>query len=193
LSGAQVWILACWSIVSRNSVSVVMWKMSRSRRFWILVSSVAGGLVGEHTVIMSVFEGGDGSTSGGRSERSRESGDLDPDDARERCGEGICACMFAMVQVRKCMLACRAVGVCWWCQWGAKRQVKAYIKVRLSTAMQCASFRNQRRRWGSASGLPSLELRRTKCDPVPCLAVLAHSGHLGICTACSSTPGRTVQ
>jgi hypothetical protein len=46
---------------------------------------------------MSVFEGGDGSTSGGRSERSSESGDLDPDDARERCGEGICACMFAMV------------------------------------------------------------------------------------------------
>jgi hypothetical protein len=57
-------------------------------------------------VMMSVFEGGDGSTSGGRSERSRESGDLVPDDARERCGEGTCACMFAIVWVRKCMLTC---------------------------------------------------------------------------------------
>jgi hypothetical protein len=56
--------------------------------------------------MMSVFEGGDGSTSGGRSERSRESGDLVPDDARERCGEGTCACMFATVWVRKCMLTC---------------------------------------------------------------------------------------
>jgi hypothetical protein len=49
--------------------------------------------------------------------------------------------------------------------------------------MQRASFRNQRRLRGSASGLPSLELRRTKRVPVLCLAVLAHSGHLGICTA----------
>jgi hypothetical protein len=49
--------------------------------------------------------------------------------------------------------------------------------------MQRASFRKQRRRWGSASGLPSLELRHTKLVPVPCLAVLVHSGHLGICTA----------
>jgi hypothetical protein len=48
-------------------------------------------------VIMRVFEGGDGSTSGGRSERSRESGDLFPDDARERCGDGIAACMSAIM------------------------------------------------------------------------------------------------
>lgn len=41
------------------------------------------------TVMMSVFEGGDGWTSGGRSERSRESGDLDREEARDRCGEGI--------------------------------------------------------------------------------------------------------
>jgi hypothetical protein len=47
--------------------------------------------------MMSVFEGGDGSTSGGRSERSRESGDLLPDDARERCGEGIVTSMCAAV------------------------------------------------------------------------------------------------
>jgi hypothetical protein len=60
---------------------------------------------GEHTVMISVFEGGDGSTSGGRSERSRESGDFVPDDARERTGEGIVACMFATVYVRKYMLA----------------------------------------------------------------------------------------
>jgi hypothetical protein len=56
-------------------------------------------------VIIRVFEGGDGSTSGGRSERSRDSGDLDPDDARERCGEGTATCMFATVSARKSMLS----------------------------------------------------------------------------------------
>jgi hypothetical protein len=50
---------------------------------------------------MSVLDGGDGSTSGGRSERSRESGDLLPDDARERCGDGTVACMFAIIDVAR--------------------------------------------------------------------------------------------
>jgi hypothetical protein len=50
---------------------------------------------------MSVLDGGDGSTSGGRSERSRESGDLLPDDARERCGDGTVACMFAIKDVAR--------------------------------------------------------------------------------------------
>ena len=40
-----------------------------------------------HTVIISVFEGGEGWISGGKSERSSESGDFVPDDARERCGD----------------------------------------------------------------------------------------------------------
>lgn len=48
------------------------------------------------TVIMSVFEGGDGWTSGGRSERSRESGDLDREEARDRCGEGISVLILLM-------------------------------------------------------------------------------------------------
>ena len=48
-----------------------------------------------HTVIIKVFEGGDGSTSGGRSERSSESGDLLLEDARECDGDGMVACMFA--------------------------------------------------------------------------------------------------
>lgn len=54
-------------------------------------------------MIIRVFEGGDGSTSGGRSEKSRESGDLEPDDARERCGDGRLACMFmfAIMYARK--------------------------------------------------------------------------------------------
>lgn len=52
-----------------------------------------------HTVIMRVFDGGDGSISGGRLERSRESGDRLPDDARERCGDGRAACMFAIMDV----------------------------------------------------------------------------------------------
>jgi hypothetical protein len=47
--------------------------------------------------MMSVFDGGDGSTRGGKSERSRESGDLLPDDALERCGDGIVACMLAII------------------------------------------------------------------------------------------------
>lgn len=51
------------------------------------------------TVIMSVFDGGDGSISGGRLERSRESGDRLPDDVRERCGDGRVACMFAIMDV----------------------------------------------------------------------------------------------
>jgi hypothetical protein len=57
---------------------------------------------------MRVFDGGDGSTSGGRSERSIESGDLVPDDARERCGEGMVACMFcdAMMCARKGVVPC---------------------------------------------------------------------------------------
>jgi hypothetical protein len=65
------------------------------------MSYIARRSWGALTVIMSVFEGGDGSTSGGRSERSRESGDLVPDDARERCGEGIVACMLATMYMRK--------------------------------------------------------------------------------------------
>jgi hypothetical protein len=43
--------------------------------------------------MIRVFEGGDGCTRGGRSERSRVSGDLDPEDAREREGDGIVAFM----------------------------------------------------------------------------------------------------
>lgn len=38
---------------------------------------------------MRVFEGGEGWTSGGKSERSSESGDFDREDARDRCGDGI--------------------------------------------------------------------------------------------------------
>ena len=68
-----------------------MWKISGARRF----------------VIMRVFEGGDGSTSGGRSERSRDSGDLLRDDARERCGDGTATCMIAVVSVCKSVLSVR--------------------------------------------------------------------------------------
>ncbi len=46
--------------------------------------------------MIRVFEGGEGSTRGGRSERSRESGDLLLDEARECDGEGRAACMFAV-------------------------------------------------------------------------------------------------
>jgi hypothetical protein len=65
------------------------------------------------TVMISVFDGGDGSTSGGRSERSRESGDLLPDDARERCGEGTVACMFAIMDIaRRAVLYVCCVSSC---------------------------------------------------------------------------------
>lgn len=64
------------------------------------------------TVMMRVFDGGDGSTSGGRSDKSMESGDLLRDDARERCGDGMLACMLAIMDtedrnaLRVCLL-CR--------------------------------------------------------------------------------------
>lgn len=47
-------------------------------------------------VMIRVFEGGEGSTSGGRSERSSDScGDLDLEDARERFGVSIPADMMS--------------------------------------------------------------------------------------------------
>lgn len=61
-----------------------MWKISGARRF----------------VIMRVFEGGEGSTSGGKLERSRDRFDLF-DDALERCGDGVDACMLAVGYARK--------------------------------------------------------------------------------------------
>ena len=65
---------------------------------------------GIHTVIISVFDGGDGSTRGGRSERSRESGDLLPEEARERNGDGMVTCIFAAAimcrEQRCCVVGC---------------------------------------------------------------------------------------
>ena len=49
------------------------------------------------TVIMSVFEGGDGCTSGGRSERSSDSGDFVREEARDRWGDSISVVMFAVM------------------------------------------------------------------------------------------------
>lgn len=46
-------------------------------------------------MMIKVFEGGDGSISGGSDERSRESGDLLLDEARECDGDGMPTCMFA--------------------------------------------------------------------------------------------------
>ena len=63
-------------------------------------------------MIISVFEGGDGCTSGGRSERSSESGDLVRDEARDRCGDG----MAVVISVVGCSttICCLAVsGYCW--------------------------------------------------------------------------------
>ena len=69
-----------------------------------------------HTVIMRVFDGGDGCTNGGRSERSSDSGDLEPDDARERCGEDVEACILAIIpkcaygdDIRICPVGVRSV------------------------------------------------------------------------------------
>jgi hypothetical protein len=52
------------------------------------------------TVMIRVFEGGEGCTSGGRSERSSESGDLDRDDVRECCGEGRSVAMAVVMLSR---------------------------------------------------------------------------------------------
>jgi hypothetical protein len=54
--------------------------------------------------MMSVLEGGEGCTSGGRSEKSRESGDLLPEDARERNAEGGLTCMLAVAIM--CVMCC---------------------------------------------------------------------------------------
>jgi hypothetical protein len=85
--GGDVKDLSCEQVLEMLVTAVEMWQVM-------------------HTVIMRVLEGGDGSTSGGRSERSRDSGDLFPDDARERCGEGTATCMFATVSRCKSMLTC---------------------------------------------------------------------------------------
>lgn len=53
--------------------------------------------------MIRVFEGGDGSTSGGRSERSIDSGDLERDEARDRCGDGRVACMFMVASMDRCV------------------------------------------------------------------------------------------
>jgi hypothetical protein len=45
------------------------------------------------TVMIRVFEGGEGCVRGGRSERSSESGDLVRDEDRECCGEGMFVAM----------------------------------------------------------------------------------------------------
>jgi hypothetical protein len=59
-----------------------------------MVSFLPGqNITGILTVIIRVLDGGEGCTSGGRSERSRDSGDLVPDEARDRCGEGIVVAM----------------------------------------------------------------------------------------------------
>lgn len=84
---------------------VAGWKISGARRFWGLSTLFYGWVSCKLTVIIRVFEGGEGSTSGGRSEKSRESGDLLLDDARERDGEGRLACMFAVA------IMCMGVGV----------------------------------------------------------------------------------
>lgn len=67
-------------------------------------------------MIIRVFEGGEGCTSGGRSERSRDSGDLEPELARERDGEGISTAIVFMVCILELynssvsvMLLCRSV------------------------------------------------------------------------------------
>jgi hypothetical protein len=46
-----------------------------------------------------VLEGGDGWINGGKSERSSDSGDLVPEDARERCGDGSAVAMVVRVAV----------------------------------------------------------------------------------------------
>ena len=81
---------------------------------------------GEHTVMIRVFDGGDGWTSGGRSERSSESGDLLPDDAREREGDGMVTCMFAVASM--CVECRGSVCVsCCWCEWKSSAETIAVL------------------------------------------------------------------
>lgn len=75
-------------------------KSSGASRFWKtcqLLQLLESLCRKKHTVIIRVLDGGDGSTRGGRFERSIESGDLFPDDARERSGEGVAGCIVASI------------------------------------------------------------------------------------------------
>ena len=132
--------------------------------------------------MISVFDGGDGSISGGKSERSRESGDLLPDDARERCGEGTVACMFAIMDVARrgilyvcCVSSCgelesKAVTACVLYQ-SSPSGGELWFKLPHATSEQC-----------SASIPPRLDLRPSHTRVlVPCLYVFrAFSGFLGV-------------
>lgn len=88
------------------------WKISGDSRFWLL--SVVSGQPRPRllTVMMSVLDGGEGSTSGGRSERLRESGDLLPDDARERSVDGMVGCIVEIMdaECRRDVLGLCCVG-----------------------------------------------------------------------------------
>lgn len=66
------------------------------------------------TVMIRVFEGGEGVVSGGRSERSSESGDLVRDDVRECCGEGRSVAMAVVMFSRVCgsSVVCEGVERC---------------------------------------------------------------------------------
>jgi hypothetical protein len=148
---------------------------------------------------MSVFEGGDGSTRGGRSERSRESGDLVPDDALDRCGEGAVGCIVASICVwargmflLNCL--CKLLLLLLLVSVESKRdRPKSYINIRLPTAMQRANFRKQCI-WGGSARLRQVENLRPHQPRASSMSrcTRANSGHLGICTACPSTPQRTV-
>jgi len=133
---------------------------------------------------MRVFEGGEGCTSGGRSERSRDSGDLERDDALERWGDGISAGMVA-VFTRVCCTLC-----CTLCLHLGKLQKRGAVIVGLMCRVRCGGYSanvgplsSASRQAKSRSDAPAGGSARVPYLHCRLSSLLPHSGHSGICTA----------
>lgn len=137
-------------------------------------------------MMIKVLEGGDGSTSDGRSERSSESGDLLPEEARERDGEGRVACMFATAimcveKQRSCAGCCVASRV-------EADSARSYIKrahgketIQLPHPSHVVDLPL---RWGSAVNMPR------PCQSGQILEPPAHVLlHVVLVWACTAQPG----
>lgn len=122
------------------------------------------------TVMMRVFEGGEGSMRGGRLDRSRDSGDLLPEDARERCGEGMLACMFAIICVESVadilsVRLCFCVFVClvseWWGERGDRPSLVLYHHGSAGTVHCCSASMELGKCWQMLANAGPLERRPT--------------------------------
>jgi hypothetical protein len=133
---------------------------------------------------MSVLEGGDGCTSGGRSEKSSESGDLDREEVRECCGDGMVVVMF-VVTSQQCEMLFSSVGLLL-VLWGSCRrdQVVDCLKYASCSRRSCRKRRAMRggARQGFTSGFApptSLPLHSRPCTAPQKQHLSQHTVHRG--------------